>query len=310
MEKYKVIIDTDPGIDDTTALILTMFDERLDVKLYTTVKGNINVDIATNNMLHLLEKFGKKIPVARGCEKGMVRDTPDASWLHGKWGMGETYIPPKAKTKPIKKDAVEAMYEIIMQNPHEISLILFGPHTNVGNLFKTHPDCAPLVKQIIFEGFSPYGLKGVKPHISFNIRTDPEAFKYVLDSGVPLVIIPSELGRNVTHLPEKMVHKIGKMNDTGAFLEEIYQNYWERGYEDKRIATNDTDAYLYLVEPEMFTSIGVDVAIDLQDTPGKTYATIREGDDGGHISLVVNCDREKFEESFLSKIRNLGNIKL
>ena len=136
MEKYKVIIDTDPGIDDTTALILSMFDERLDVKLYTTVKGNINVDIATNNMLHLLEKFGKTVPVARGGQRGMMRDTPDASWLHGKWGMGETYIPPKAKTKPIKKDAVEAMYEIIKNNPHEITLLLFGPHTNSGILLK------------------------------------------------------------------------------------------------------------------------------------------------------------------------------
>lgn len=309
-KKHKVIIDTDPGIDDTTALIFTMFDERLDVKLYVTVKGNVGVDIATNNMLHLLEKFDKHTPVAKGSSKGIKRDTPDASWLHGKYGMGETYIPPKAKTKPINKDVSTAMYEIIMANPHEVSILMFGPHTNIARLFLEHPDCIPYVKQIIFEGFSPYGMPGIKPHISFNIRTDPEAFKVLIDSGVPLVIIPSELGRNVTHLPEKMTQDIGKMNDTGKFLEEIYQNYWERGYEDKRIATNDTDAYLYLVEPELFTSIGVDIAIDLQDSPGKTYATIREGHDGGHISLVTGCDREKFKKSFLSKIRNLDSIKL
>lgn len=307
MEKYKVIIDTDPGIDDTTALILSMFDERLDVKLYTTVKGNINVDIATNNMLHLLEKFGKSVPVARGGERGMMRDTPDASWLHGKWGMGETYIPPKAKTKVIKKDAVEAMYEIIKNNPHEITILMFGPHTNVGNLLKKHPDVAPLIKHIIFEGFSPYGYKGIKPHISFNIRTDPEAFKYVLDSGIPLSVIPSEMGRNEGRLPESLVKKIGKMNDTGAFLEEIYQNYWERGYDDKRIATNDTLAYLYLVEPELFKIRKADIEVNLTDAPGKTIATFSPK---GKIRVAMGLKRRMFVESFLSKIKNLDNINL
>lgn len=310
LKKHKVIIDTDPGIDDTTALIFTMFDKRLDVKLYVTVKGNIGVDIATNNMLHLLEKFGKNTPVAKGSSKGMKRDTPDASWLHGKYGMGETYIPPKAKTKPIKEDAIDAMARIIKENPHEITVLMFGPHTNMGHLLTRYPECAPLIKQVIFEGFSPYGMPGLKPHISFNIRTDPEAFKVLLDSNIPLVIIPSELGRNVTHLPEEMVNEIGEMNDTGKFLKEIYQHYWEHGYDDKRIATNDTDAYLYLVEPELFYSISVDISVNLDDAPGKTYATIHEGGNGGHISLVTKCDRDMFERSFLSKIRNLDNLKL
>lgn len=306
-KKQKVIIDTDPGIDDTTALIFTMFDDRLDVQLYTTVKGNINVDIATNNMLHLLEKFGKNTPVAKGMNKGMYRDTPDASWLHGKWGMGETYIPPKAKTKPIKKDAVEAMYEIITANPHEITLILFGPHTNVGNLLKKHPDCAPLIKQIIFEGFSPYGHKGIKPHISFNIRTDPEAFKFVLDSNIPLVVIPSELGRQDGKISESMVNKIGTYNDTGAFLKDIYQNYWEHGYEDKRIATNDTCAYLYLVEPKLFKTKRADIAVNLTNAPGKTTAVFSRK---GKYTVAVGLKRKKFEKSFLGKIKALDDIKL
>lgn len=307
MEKYKVIIDTDPGIDDTTALIFTMFDERLDVLLYTTVKGNIGVDIATNNMLHLLEKFGKNTPVARGSGLGTVRLTPDASWLHGKYGMGETYIPPQAKTKPIDENAVEAMYRLIMENKHEVTIIMFGPHTNVGRLLKYHPDCAPFIKQIIFEGFAPDGLDGWKPHISFNVRTDPEACDVVLKSGVPIIIVPSQLGRENGRLTEKMVIEIGQANDTGAFLKEIYQNYFERGYDDRRIATNDTLAYLCLVEPELFTMRKADVEVNLTDNPGKTTATFSSR---GKFRIVVDLDREKFEQSFMQKIHNLDEIKL
>lgn len=306
-EKYKVIIDTDPGIDDTTALILTMFDKRLDVQLYTTVKGNIAVDIATKNMLHLLEKFGQSYPVAKGCNKGIKRDTPDASWLHGKFGLGQTYHAPTPTTKPIKLSASDAMYEIIKKHPHEITLIEFGPHTNVATLIKEHPDVIPLVKQIICEGFSAYGMPGLAPHISFNVRTDPEAFKIILDSEIPLIIVPSEIGRRVTHFTETQVKEIGKLNDTGKFLEEIYQDYWERGFEDKRIATNDTLAYLYLVEPKMFKYEMVDVAVNLDDdAPGKTWATIAMH---GRVKLVTDCNRRKFMKIVFARLKQLNDIK-
>lgn len=307
MKKHKVIINTDIGIDDATALILTMFDERLDIKLYTTVKGNVGVDIATNNMLHLLEKYGKNFPVARGCEVGIKRLTPGAEWLHGEFGLGKTYIAPKAKKKPIKLPASEAMYKLIKENPHEITIIECAPHTNTARMLLDHPDAAPLVKQIICEGFSAYGTPGLAPHISFNVRTDPEAFKIVLDSGIPLVIIPSEIGRRVTYLTEKQVEELGKLNDTGRFLEEIYQDYWERGFDDKRIATNDSLAYIYLVEPEMFKYEMVDVAVNLQDdAPGKTWATISAH---GQVKLITECNRYKFIKSLLSKIKKLDKFK-
>ena len=306
--KHKVIIDTDPGIDDTTALILTMFDPRLDVKLYSTVKGNIGVEIATRNMLHLIEKFGKNYPVAKGCAKGLKRKTPDASWLHGKYGLGETYIAPEPHIKPLKLRAPEAMYQLIKENPHEITIIGFAPHTNTATMILNHPDVIPLVKQIIFEGFSAYGTPGLAPHVSFNVRTDPEAFKVVLDSGIPLVIIPSEIGRRHTHFTEQQVEEIGKLNDTGAFLEQIYQNYWERGFEDKRIATNDSLAYMYLVEPKLFKTAMVDVAVSLDDdnTPGKTWATISQD---GKVVMVTDCNRDKFYKSIIKKLKKLDKIK-
>ena len=104
-KKKKVVIDTDPGVDDTTCLLFALFDKRLDIKLFTVPPGNIATDIGTRNMCHILDLFGKDYPVAKGPKTAMNRVSEDAAWLHGKEGLGG-YIPPKTtKHKPLKEDA-------------------------------------------------------------------------------------------------------------------------------------------------------------------------------------------------------------
>ncbi|MCE2517816.1 MAG: nucleoside hydrolase, partial [Alphaproteobacteria bacterium] len=51
----KVIIDTDPGIDDAMAIHYACADKRLDVLGLTTVFGNVWVEQATRNALFLAE---------------------------------------------------------------------------------------------------------------------------------------------------------------------------------------------------------------------------------------------------------------
>ena len=46
-DKIKVIIDTDPGVDDSACLIYAFFNERLDIKLLTSVVGNVPLKTAT-----------------------------------------------------------------------------------------------------------------------------------------------------------------------------------------------------------------------------------------------------------------------
>ena len=87
MIKEKVIIDTDPGIDDAVALAAALFSDRLDVKLITTVAGNVSVDKVTANALKLLTFWGKKIPVAKGADKPLIDEFVDASHVLGKSGL-------------------------------------------------------------------------------------------------------------------------------------------------------------------------------------------------------------------------------
>jgi len=46
MNQKKVIIDTDPGIDDALALMMAIASDYLDINVISAVFGNIDVDSA------------------------------------------------------------------------------------------------------------------------------------------------------------------------------------------------------------------------------------------------------------------------
>lgn len=303
-KKHKVIIDTDPGVDDCVAIILALFDKKIDIQLFTTVNGNLDIQKNTRNLLHLLEKFDLDYPVAVGCAKPLVRPLIDAKFIHGDQGMG-FYKPKEPKRlKPIEKDAVEAMYEIICANPNEVSILGLGPHTNIASLLLRHPDAAANIKQIIFEGGSPWNEP--EPYISFNRSSDPEATQIVLDANIPLVFIPSRMGRETAYLTEKEVLKIRKSNDVGEFLFEMFDRYWEPGYSDKRIAMNDSCAYLYLVKPYLFTGRRADLTISTTDAPGRTFVRFKKT---GHTLVITDVKRKHVYQALLKRVKKLNQYQ-
>lgn len=307
MMKHKVIIDTDPGVDDSACLAFAFFDKKLDIKLITTVSGNVNIKFVTRNLLHLLDKFDVDFPVAVGADRPLVRERKSAEYIHAAAGMGG-YIPPKeVHHKPIKEDAVEAMYRVLKEGKGDISIIAIGPQTNIGKLLTLHPDIINKIPRIVFMGGSPTGVPGFSDHISFNISSDPEAFKIVLDSKIPLVMISYDMGRREAYLPEDLVYQLRNTNDFGKFLFQMYSTYWEPKFPDKRIATNDTCAYLYLAYPHLFTCKRVEVDVDLDKSPGRTYVKF---DKNGHVLLPVKIKRKKFLKFYLNRVKKMGKIKL
>ncbi len=302
----KVIIDTDPGVDDSACLIYAFFDEHIDIKLLTTVVGNISLEKATRNLLHLLDLFNLNIPVAKGAVKAMARESINAEFIHQAEGMGG-YTPKESTRKLLEKDAVEAMYDVLINGDGDIVPIVLGPQTNMGLLFKKHPDVIKKIPKIVFMGGSPFGHPDYPDHISFNISSDPEAFKIVLDSGIPLLMVPSDVGRRKAHLSEDFVNMLGDMNESGKLLKDMYSKYWEPGYPDKRVATNDSLALFVLVYPKMFTLKKVCVNVNLTDAPGKT---IIDFTDCSNIEMITDVDRDAFMMLLVSDLEKLNGIKL
>ncbi len=304
-KKIKLIIDTDPGVDDTVCLIYALFNEKVDVKLLTTVTGNVNIDKATRNLLHLLDLLNLDVPIAKGADQAMERISENAEFIHQESGLGG-YTPKESSRALLKENAVDAIYRVIMEGDGDIIPLVLGPQTNFGLLFKKYPEVIKKIPMIAFMGGSPYGVKGYPDHISFNISFDPEAFKIVLDSKIPLLMLPSNVGRRIAHLDEKYVEGLKEINDVGKLMHKMYSMYWEPNFPDKRVATNDVCALLALVYPEIFTTEKINVTVDLKDTPGKTLVEFTEN---GQVDLVTGVNRERFLSLLNTELSKLGHIK-
>ncbi len=303
MKKIKAIIDTDPGIDDANAIVYALLDERFDIKLFTTSNGNVPLRNATRNLCHILDLFEKDIPVVEGYQKRLGNNTEDATFLHTKQGLGGYNPPQKTIRKPIQKDCADAMYEVIKANPNQITLFIFGPHSNVARLFTKYPDAAKLLKNIIMMGGAPVGLKTNPNHNSFNIRTDAPAFQITIDTKVPIVMVPSSIGRDGAYFTEKQVEMLKNTNDIGKFLATMFETYWEPDYKDKRIAGNDITTLYYPIYPRFYHTKKADIKLDAET--GKTTPVFHKD---GQFKIVMSINREEYISKMFELLKKYNNL--
>ena len=250
MRKRPVIIDTDPGIDDAIALAIALYSEKLDVRLLTTVVGNVSVDKVTDNLLKLLTFWDKKIPVAKGATKPLVEPFIDASNVHGASGMDGYEFEPGDLSNLLESHAVEAMRIELLKSTEKITLVPIGPLTNIALLFRMYPETISKVEEIVLMGGSATrGNRGVMSE--FNIATDPEAAKIVFESGVPIVMAGLDVGWKALVYPEDSV-KIKDMGKTGEMIYSLLQKYRGGGLKSG-LKMYDSCAIAYLLEPSMFT---------------------------------------------------------
>src|SRR5690606_10281021 len=149
MNKRPIIIDTDPGIDDAVALAIALYSEKLDVRLITTIAGNVGLDKVTLNALKLLKFFKKEIPVAMGADRPLIKEPIDASNVHGSTGMDGYDFEEPTKELLLKENAVNAMYRVIMESEQPITLVPIGPLTNIALLLKVYPEVKEKIAEIV-----------------------------------------------------------------------------------------------------------------------------------------------------------------
>jgi len=152
--KRKLIIDTDPGIDDAVAIAIALFSEKLDVKLITTVAGNVSLDLVTENTLKLLTFFGKDIPVAKGLSEPLLQKFDDAKNVHGASGMDGYDFGDPNRNNLLEEHAVNAMRRTILESDTKVTIVAIGPLTNAALLLKMYPEVKKNIDEIVFMGGS------------------------------------------------------------------------------------------------------------------------------------------------------------
>jgi inosine-uridine nucleoside N-ribohydrolase len=192
----RIILDTDPGVDDAIAIFLALRSPELKVEAVTPVCGNVPLSLTLPNALRLVEIAGRTdIPVAAGAATPLVRRLVTAKYAHGNNGLGGVDFP-EPKLKPVSETAAELIRRIVRANPGEISIVAVGPLTNVATVLKSDSTIAPLIKSIVVMGGSLSG-GNITPAAEFNFYVDPEAARIVFDSGIPLTMVGLDVTRKV-----------------------------------------------------------------------------------------------------------------
>lgn len=307
MKKHKVIIDTDAGVDDITALTFVLHDPEFEIELITISSGNIKMEHAVRNACHLLDIFEKDIPIVEGYSHRMGGTDEFAYHVHGREGFG-LYVPPKTtQRKPLKVDCADAMYEIFKKYPKQVTAVILGPHTNFAHMLKKYPDATKYVKDVVMMGGSLSGIRNNPEHRSFNIRTDAEAFKYTVDSQLNVVMCPSRIGRDVTYFSEEQVKQIGETNEVGKFLEIVFQTYWEPDYPEKILSNCDLAAIYYVTHPEFYKTKNAFIDVDTEVNIG---TTVGHYDRKGYFTVVQTVNREKFQDMIFKKLDEMSSLKI
>lgn len=302
MSKRPIIIDTDPGIDDALAIAIALFSEELDVRLITTVAGNVSLENVTQNTLRLLNFFGKDVPVAMGAAQPLIAEFVDASNVHGKTGM-EGYNFPEPKTELLLKEhAVNAMRRVIMESPEPVTLVPIATLTNIALLFAMYPEVRTNIREIVMMGGSASrGNKGVMSE--FNVATDPEAAQMVFQSGLPIVMAGLDVGLKALVLPQDS-EEIKEMSKVGDMAYRLFKRY-RGGSFHTGLKMYDSCAIAYLLCPQLYTMEEAYVGVELNGTmtTGCTVVDLK-----GYLhkepnaKVCMDIDGEKFRVWFKESI--------
>lgn len=303
----KIIIDTDPGIDDAAAIAIAMFSRELDVQLITTVAGNVSLDKTTRNALRLMSFWGADVPVAAGADRPLVGPVYDAAEAHGESGM-EGFDFEEITVKPLKLHAVEAMRRVLLQSDEKITLVPIGPLTNIALLFSLYPEVKDKVEEIVLMG-GAFTRGNITPLAEFNIFADPEAADMVFRSGLPIVMCGLELARSAL-ITGEMVAKIRDLNPTGQMIYSLFEHY-RGGNMQSGQRMYDSTAVCYLLAPELYTVqecyVGVEVASPL--TRGTTVCDL-EGfwNKQPNVKVCTAIDPQGFAGLFLRSLAGAQGV--
>jgi purine nucleosidase len=187
------LIDTDTASDDAVALIMALRAPDVRVAAITVVAGNVPVQQATRNALYTVELCGASVPVYAGAEKPLLRAYGDATWFHGRDGLGDhNYPAPRLAVQ--SRHAVDAIIDTIEANPGLV-LVTLGPLTNVALAISRNPSIAAKVSRCVVMGGNPCCEGNVTPAAEYNLWVDPEAARIVMHSGLPIELIGWHLCR-------------------------------------------------------------------------------------------------------------------
>lgn len=296
MRKIPIILDTDPGIDDAAAIGLAIYREELDIKLITTVTGNVSIDKTTNNALKLMTFFEQEIPVARGMETPLVQAVY-GSKVHGESGM-DGYDFKESELSVIEDHAVEAIRKLVETHDEKITIVAIGPLTNIAMFLLMYPGLKNKIDKIVLMGgsLSKGNMNGPG---EFNVWADPHAAKIVFESGMDIVMVGLDVTLKAL-IGEGELSSTTRHNQTAEMFDAIFRHYRD-GDMEQGVVMHDSCAIAYLTNPEIFTVEPKHVEV-VTSGPASGMTMEKPEELDLNIKVATGIDSAAFQQWFISTL--------
>lgn len=267
--KVRMVLDTDTfnEIDDQFAVVYSLLaSEKLEVQAFYAAPffnelSNGPADGMEKSYQELLRILSR------------MKASPEGKVFRG----SDRYLPAaqEAVDSPAARDLIERARKASSKNP--LYVVAIGAITNVASALLLAPEIIDRVVVIWLGGHALYW-----PHTKeFNLAQDLHAARVVLDSGVPLVLMPCAgvVDHLITTLPEINTYVRGK-GEIGDFLAMRYEGCAENHFAYSRVIW-DLSTVAWLCCPD-----GVNT--ELQHSPILTDQVTWSQDASRHLIRVAS----------------------
>lgn len=336
----KIILDTDFSTigDDGQVLIMAaqlQKDKAIDLLGITVVTGNDWLKQEVADALRAVERLGieDRVGVYAGANLPLVHDPRSFEHERALFGFGESYktsfhrpqpkeadliAPPDGfakKAKLRKEDAVDFIVETIKANPHEVSLLVIGPATNIALAIRKNPEIVPLIKRIVYMAGAVDVKGNTTPAAEMNVWIDPEAARIVMREPIEQALIPLD----VTDITQIGKPEFDRLTAGEGPVQKLFRDSWmakKFAKDDKaKASVFDTLALAYLVDPSYATKVDdlyIDVDVAFGPGYGRTlgYWQKQPTDLLQKVKVVKQFDNKRFFDFYVDLLTRPVPVKL
>lgn len=317
MEKRKVIIDCDPGIDDSLAIMLALKSPEIEVIGITIVCGNSPVEMGFGNAKKVLKQLGRlDIPVFIGESKPVKRDYINALDTHGEDGLGESFLP-EVDGYNQNMGAVEFLVSALKKE--KISVIALGPMTNLARLIEADRGTFLNIEELVSMGGSFKSHGNCSPVAEYNYWCDPDAaalvYETMYQAGKMIHMIGLDVTRKIVLTPTILEYICRLNTEVGDFVKKITKFYFDFHWQWEHIigcVINDPLAVAYFLDRGICQGFDSYVQVETQGVSmGQTVVdAMNFYKKDANAIVLTEVDTYKFFQLFLSRILGLKPEKL
>jgi len=314
MSKIRVIIDTDPGVDDAIALWLALASPELDVLGVTVVAGNVPLEATLKNACKIVALSGRTdVPVFAGAPGPLVREQVYGKYAHI-GAFSHELVPDTASVPPQDEHAVDFLVRTLRQaalDSDPVTLCVIGPMTNIALALGMHPDVARGIRQIVSMSCAFTALGHRVPWAEFNVYADPHAAEKVFSSGVPLVIMPLDMTFQAligsTDI-EYLCQHGGEPGKAIAALLAAFDRTDIKRFGRDGGPVHDATTIAWLLQPALFSCVAATVGVEVSGkTAGYTYADFyRKLDTTPNATVIQSINESGFFSLLKQRISHYG----